>query len=337
MKSRRPPTIILLLSAAIMLLISCSKPDSAPLYQSSRVAMGTFVEVKIPERNEKAQAAAEAIFDELKRIEDLASFHKTSELSRINSASGTVPIEADPELLQLIGKGLRVAEETQGAFDPTVGSLTRIWQFSGGEPRLPDSAEIAQALKRVGWDKVKLDLAANTIAFSEPNMALDLGGIAKGYALDRSSELIKKLGIKSALVNIGGDILVVGERSPGKPWRIGVQDPRDQANVLAVASLKDRVIVTSGDYQRFFINDGSRYHHILSPRTGYPASGMQSVTLVAPRGITGEPLAVAAFVMGMDRGLKYIESMQDVQAFLIDRDGKVHTSAGAASVFEVKN
>jgi FAD:protein FMN transferase len=336
MKPRRPPTLVLLLSAATLLLNSCSQPDSAPLYQSSRVAMGTFVEVKIPGRGKDVQAAAEAIFDELKRIEDLASFHKTSGLSRINSESGTGPIQAEPELLQLIGKGLRVAEETRGAFDPTVGSLTRLWQFSGGEPRLPDPAEIAQALKRVGWDKVKLDIAANTIDLTEPNMALDLGGIAKGYALDRASQLIKKLGINSALVNLGGDILVVGERSPGNPWRIGVQDPRDQTNIVAVASVINKVIVTSGDYQRFFINNGNRYHHILDPHTGNPARGLQSVTLVAPNGITAEPLAVAVFVMGVQRGLKHIESMQDVQGFLIDQEGEIHTSAGADSVFEMK-
>ena len=319
-----------------LLVAACSLPNSTPLYQSSRVLMGTFVEVKIPGQGEKPQAAAEAIFDELKRVEDLTSFHKPSGLGRINSAAGTDPVQAEPELLQLIGQGLRVAQETQGAFDPTVGSITRIWQFSGGEPRLPDAAEIAQALKRVGWDKVKLDPAAGMILLSESGMALDLGGIAKGYTLDRASEVIKKLGISSALVNLGGDILAVGQRSPGKPWRVGVQDPRNETGMVAVASLKDRVIVTSGDYQRFFINNGNRYHHILDPQTGYPAPGLQSVTLVAPNGSTAEPLAVAVFVMGVEHGLKYIESVSGVYGFFIDQEGKVHMSAGADSVFEMK-
>jgi thiamine biosynthesis lipoprotein len=191
-------------------------------------------------------------------------------------------------------------------------------------------------LKRVGWDKVKLDPAAGMILLSESGMALDLGGIAKGYALDRASEVIKKLGISSALVNLGGDILAVGQRSPGKPWRVGVQDPRNETGMVAVASLKDRVIVTSGDYQRFFINNGNRYHHILDPHTGYPAPGLQSATLVAPNGSTAEPLAVAVFVMGVERGLKYIESVPGVYGFLIDQEGKVHMSAGADSVFEMK-
>jgi len=167
-------------------------------------------------------------------------------------------------------------------------------------------------------------------------MALDLGGIAKGYALDRAAAVLKKHGISSALVNAGGDVLVVGEKEPVKPWRIGVQDPRNPREVVAVAALKDRVIMTSGDYERFFVKDGKRYHHILNPATGYPADGAQSVTVVASSGLVSEPLGATVFVLGVEEGLKYIQSLHNVDALVIDPQGQIHMTPGAQSLFELK-
>jgi thiamine biosynthesis lipoprotein len=296
--------------------------------------MGTLVEITIPGNGEREKASAEAIFAELKRVEDLCSFHKPSGLTRVNDQSGNGPVKADPELLALIGQSLRFAKETQGAFDPTVGALTRLWNFSAGDPRIPPPPEIAAALARTGWQRVQIDAAAGTITLPEQGMALDLGGIAKGYALDRAADVLKKRGILSALVNAGGDVLVVGEREPGKPWRIGVQDPRNERAMVAVANLKDRVVQTSGDYERCFVDNGIRYHHILNPVTGYPAGGVQSVTVVAPTGTT--TVTAGIFVLGVEAGLKYIESMPDVQGFLIDSEGRIHRSAGAESLFDFK-
>ena len=190
--------------------------------------MGTLVQVTIPGAEATAKAVAEDIFSELKRVEDLTSFHKPSGLTKINDQSGNGPIKADPELLSLIGESLRFAKETQGAFDPTVGPLTRLWNFSAGDPRLPSGSEITAALAKIGWRRVTIDSTAGTITLPDPGMALDLGGIAKGYALQRAAAIIRKRGISAALVNAGGDVLVVGEREPGKPWRIGVQDPRNE-------------------------------------------------------------------------------------------------------------
>ncbi|MGB6068763.1 MAG: FAD:protein FMN transferase [Desulfomonilaceae bacterium] len=324
-----------LLAIAITLLIaSCSTKESAPLYKSSRLLMGTLVEITIPGSGERPKAAADAIFSELKRVEDLASFHEPSALTKINDQSGAGQIIADPELLALISESLRFAKETHGAFDPTIGPVTRLWNFSGGDPRLPSKSEIAAALAKVGWQRVKIDTEAGTVVLPERGMALDLGGIAKGYALDRAAHVIKKRGIPAALVNAGGDVLVVGERAPGKPWRIGVQDPRNEREIIAVADLKDCVVQTSGDYERCFIRNGKRYHHIIDSATGYPADGVESVTIVAPTGMT--TVTAGIFVLGTEKGLKYIESIPHVEGFLIDSEGRIHKSAGAASIFHFK-
>jgi FAD:protein FMN transferase len=321
----------------VPLLPSCSGTGSPPLHKSSRLLLGTLVEVTISGYAEKAGSATQAVFDEIKRVEDLTSFHKPSGLTEINDAAGRGPVKADAELLDLIDLSLHTAEKTGGAFDPSVGVLSRLWSFSGGESRLPDQSEIADALTKVGWNRIKIDRSNGTIDIPEKGMALDLGGIAKGYALDRAARVLRQHGITSALVNAGGDVLVVGEKEPGKPWRVGVQDPRNPRDVVAVVAVKDRIILTSGDYERFFVKDGKRYHHILDPKTGYPAEGVESVTLVARTGVTAEPLGATVFVKGIAEGLKYVQSLGDVEAMAVDGNGEIHTTPGGRSVFELKN
>jgi thiamine biosynthesis lipoprotein len=325
------------LLAATLLVASCSDRNSSGIYKSSRVLMGTFVEVTLSGQGEKSKSAAEAIFDEIKRIEDLTSFHKPSDLTKVNSHAGQGSFKPEPELFKLIAKSIEFAEKSHGAFDPTIGPVCNLWQFSGGgEPRLPEKAEIVGALTKVGWRMVKIDPGAGTVRLPEPGMALDLGGIAKGYALDRAAAVIKKLGVTSALVNLGGDVLAIGERAPGKPWRVGVQDPRDPKGIVAVAAVKDKVVVTSGDYERFFIQNNKRYHHLLDPSTGYPADKLQSVTLLAPDGTTAEAVSVSVFVMGAQQGLKYLESFPGMDGFVIDSTGKISATPGAQSAFEMK-
>jgi FAD:protein FMN transferase len=320
-----------------LLLICCTGDRSPALHKSTRLLMGTLVEVTLVGDDGKVRAASESIFDEIKRLENLTSFHNPSELTKINDAAGKGPVKANTELLNLIREALKIARQTGGAFDPTVGALTRLWQFSGpGEPRLPSDSEIKEALTKVGWDRVTIDPSSETILLPDSGMALDLGGIAKGYTLNRLAEIIAKSGVSSGLVNIGGDILAVGEKQAGSPWRVGVEDPRDPRGIVAVAPLKDRVIVTSGDYERFFMKDGKRYHHIIDPRTGYPANNLRSVTLMGPVGATLQPAGTAAFVLGADQGKRFMESIADAKGFLVDAEGKNHLTNGAETVFEIR-
>lgn len=333
---RNKLTALILPAVAAFAFVSCSSDRSDSLHRVNRILMGTLVDVSVLGPSNTAKAAAEAILDEIKRVEDLTSFHKPSGLSAINDAAGTQPIKADRELLELIAKGLNKARDTGGAFDPTVGPLCRLWQFSAGEPRLPEAPEIADALTRVAWDRAQIDLAADTVFLPQQGMAMDLGALGKGYALDRANEVIKRLGVSAALVNLGGDILAVGERGPGRPWRVGIQDPRDPRGLVAVAALKDAVIATSGDYERCFFRDDKRYHHILDPKTGYPAEKMQSVTIVAANGVTAQPTATSVFVLGPAKGMKYVQSLAGVEALLIDSEGRISMTSGARSIFEMK-
>jgi FAD:protein FMN transferase len=332
----RGPAWGLMLPLFLLAASSCVGPQGPPVHKVSRLVMGTLVEVSVVGADDKAKAAAEAALDEIKRIEDLTSFHKPSGLNRLNDAAGQGAVKVDEELLSLIETALRMARETNGAYDPTIGALTRIWQFSAGEPRLPDAAQVREALGKVGWNKVVVDHQAGTVSLPEPGMALDLGGITKGYALDRAGEAIRQKGVAGALVNAGGDIRVLGEKESGTPWKIGVQDPRNPRGIIAVANVSNRVIVTSGDYERCFFQEGKRYHHILDPAVGYPAEGLQSVTILAADGITAEPLAVGVFVMGLEKGLKFIDGRPGLEGLLVDEKGEMHMTPGARSVIEVK-
>lgn len=336
MKISRTLFLALLLGLTALLWTACTGKDSSSLHKVNRLLMGTLVEVTVVGEGDQAKQAAQAIMDEIQRVEALTSFHKSSSLTGVNDRAGREPIRCDRELFALVKASLEIARVSEGAYDPTIGPVSKLWGFSAGDPRLPSSSEVADAAARVGWQRVGMDPESETIRLPEAGMALDLGGIAKGYALDKALEVIRKSGVKGALVNAGGDIVAAGEKASGTPWRVGVQDPRRGDAIKAVVNIKDRFIVTSGDYERFFIQDGKRYHHILNPRTGYPAEGLSSVTIIGSKGSALEPLAVAVFVLGSEKGLKLVESIPGVYALLIDAAGEVRFSRGAEAMFEVK-
>ncbi len=327
----RTSAIILL----VFILSSCSSGGAS--HTGVRLLMGTYVEVTANESKDTAKKAVNSVFDELKRIEDLTSFHKPSNLTNLNDKAGTGPVAVDPELFFIISEAIKAAEKTNGAFDPTIGVVTRLWNFSGsGEIRIPNKTAIQEALTKVGYKKVRLDHALKTVELTDLGMALDLGGIAKGYALFQANKILENLGINSALVNIGGDILALGAKAPGKQWRVGVEDPRDKSALAAVVDLENKMIFTSGDYERFITVDGKRYHHIIDPKTGYPAQGLRSTTLVGAPGPTIQPFGTAIFVMGIEKGLQFVNEIEDLKAMLIDAEGKQFFSKGADKVFSTR-
>lgn len=325
---------VLVWCSAVLFLSACAR-ESEPLYRANRLLMGTLVELTLRGPADKTRAAADAVFQELKRVEDLTSFHKDSGLSRVNDSAGKGPTTPDPELFGLLMDSIRLARDTRGTFDPTVGPLCKLWQFSGGEPRVPEPSEIAHALTAVGWGRVRIDPEKGTIELPADGMAFDLGGIAKGYALARAGDVIRRNGLAAGLVNAGGDVMVIGEKAPGQPWKIGVQDPRSEKSIVAVAKLTDTTIFTSGDYERVLFKDGKRYHHILVPQTGYPGEECRSVTIVAKDALLADALAKAVFIMGAEKGLKFLESFPGIHALFIDAAGKMHRTSQAGSVFEL--
>jgi len=262
------------------------------LYKDSRMMMGTIVEVV----SSDAQAA-ELVFSEIARIENLLSRYKEeSEISRLNSQGR---IEASPETLYLFERSGEFWQATQGAFDITVGPLLARWGFYARGFRIPDDSGIEEARRLIGFDKIKI--SDNIIEFEKEGMQVDLGGIAKGYAVDSAVKKLKQAGIKSALINAGGDIYCLGDKD-GSPWRIAVKAGRD-SGFTDYLELKDKAVATSGDYEQYFFIGGKQYSHILDPRSGRPAdSGISSVSVIAADCLTADALATSIFVLGEKEG-----------------------------------
>ncbi len=319
--------IILLLAVAIVAAVAGVRlretAETEPVY-ASRILMGTVIEITAfgPDRRATARAI-DAAFAEMARIEALMGPGEQSDAVRISSADG--PVEVSPETAKVLALGLEVAERSGGAFDMTLGRLKALWGIETEAPRVPSPEEIAGALEGSGAQALRLEGA--TAAKRNPRTEVDLGGIAKGYAVDRAAEVLAAAGIASAAVNAGGDMRLVGAR-PDRLWRIGIQDPRRSGAVLGTVELRDAAVVTSGDYERFFEHDGVRYHHIFDPRTGYPARTAQSVTVTAPSALLADALATALFVLGPEEGLALLEHYPGAEALIVGADAELHLSEG---------
>lgn len=272
------------------------------------------------------ERALDAAEKEIRRVEDLTTDWRPSPLMKLNAKAGAGPVEVVPELLDLIERGLAVGEVTGGAFDITYAGAGRLWDFKADPPVVPSQAEIRAALERIGFARVKVDRDAGTVDLPE-GMVLGLGGIAKGYGVDRAMAVLLEHGLEHALVSAGGDMKILG-RKQGQPWRIAVKHPRDAERVLAVLPVTNTCVMTSGDYERFFEVDGKRYHHILDPRTGYPASGCISATVLAQDAAFADAIATALCVLGPEKGLALIEKLPRVEGLAVGLDGTVHLSSG---------
>ncbi len=300
--------------------------------------MGTLWSMQIvadDDSKEKAEAALDAAFGELDRIERLMSeWRPDSPISAVNQAAGSgVPVEVPQELADMIRRGIHWGEVSHGAFDITWRSMGNIWHFD--EDFVPPTPEeVAEARARVDYRKIKID--GNRVSLPK-DVAIGLGGIAKGYSINRAGTVIRDAGFDEFLVNGGGDVLTSGEKGT-RPWKIGIRDPRGaQDELIARIQISDGAVVTSGDYERFRIVNGVRYHHIIDPRTGYPADKCQSVTVVAPDAETADVLATTVFVLGPDAGLRLVSTLQNVQAFVVGSNGRYYMTDDFRSVAEFRD
>lgn len=290
----------------------------------TRLALDTFVQIKATGRN--GQRAVDEAFAEIGRLEKLLDrFQPASQVGRLNEQAGLAWVELDDDTRFLLEQGLYYGRISQGAFDVTVGVLADLWGFGSDHNRVPLPAEIEAALDVTGYPL--LETKGNR-AFVQQGVKVDLGGIAKGYTVDKAAEKLRQRGIKHALVNAGGDIYAIGSRPDGKPWRVGVTNPRQVEGMALAVYLEDQAIATSGDYQRFFVHEGQRYHHILDPRTGYPARGMASVSVIAPTAREADALSTAVFVLGEEQGMALVDSLPGVEAVLITDAGEILVSKG---------
>ena len=301
----------------------------APLVLRERTlgVMGTELEIKALGTDVALlDKALDAAVVEIQRVEDLMTDWRPSPLMELNAAAGQGPVQVEPELAALIARGLQFGELTGGAFDITYAGAGKLWDFKRRPPVIPDAAAVRAALANVGYARVHVNLEASTVDLPA-GMRLGLGGIAKGYGVDRAMAVLLEHGIEHGIVSAGGDLKVLG-RKFGKPWEIAVRHPRDRERVLAKLPVSNTCVMTSGDYERFFDYEGKRYHHILDPRTGYPATGCMSATVVAQDAANADSLATAMCVLGPEKGLALVEQLPHVEAILVGMDGKVHTSSG---------
>jgi thiamine biosynthesis lipoprotein len=289
--------------------------------------MGTSVRVELwSDDRADGEAAIAAVMAEMHRIDRAMSpFKPDSELSRINRDAAAKPVTVSEEMLRLLARAHRFSELSGGAFDITYASAGHLYDYR--QRIKPSDDALAQACAAIGHRHLIVDTRSRRVRFARAGMRIDLGGFAKGHAVDQGTAILKRRGIRHAFVSAGGDSRVIGDRR-GRPWTIGIRDPRRAGEVVAVLPLEDVAISTSGDYERFFESDGVRCHHLIDPRTGKSPSSVHSVTILAADGLTTEALSKSVFVMGLDQGMRLIESQPGVDAVVVDAAGVLHYSSG---------
>ena len=294
--------------------------------------MGTKCEVKAFHHDEPlVQRAVARGLAEMDRIEALTtSWNDTSDVARVNAAAGGSPVKVAPDTLAVIDKGLWIAERTGGAFDITVGVFKGLWKFDeDNDGSVPDPREVRRRVKLVRWQDVQVDRAAGTVRLRRKGQRLNLEGLAKGYGVDAAVKAIRAEGLRDFIFHAGGDLYAAGRRGE-RQWRVGIQDPRAPrgSRIIFELALTDQAFNTSGDYERFIMKGGKRYHHVLDARTGFPARACRSVTILAPDAFTADILDTAVFAVGPKLGMKLVEQFPDVQAVIVDASNKVHVSPG---------
>lgn len=311
-----------------ILLASCSKKQVEPQSQSF-IMLGTVCKVTIYD-NPTAEAFS-ASFARLKEIEDRMSLrNQKSEVAEVNRFAGKSGVVVSEDTFTVIQKALEIAVLSKGAFDPTVGPLVQAWDIGGDNPRKPPQEEIDSLLPLIGYDRVILDSETSTVFLKDEGMILDLGGIAKGYAADEVARILHEQGVNHAIVNLGGNVLTLGNKSDGNPWKIGVQDPEAlRGEFVMILSLTDQTLVTSGPYERFLELDGEVYHHILNTQTGYPVkSEFTSVSIITRNSLLADALSTSLYALGYEDGMALINTLEDVEAIFMTKEKKILLSEG---------
>jgi thiamine biosynthesis lipoprotein len=329
-----------------------------------KIRMGTFVEVVLKEAN---PPAADAVFEEMARLEKIFSSYKPdSDVSRISQNAGIKPVRVSGDVIEVLETALKISVATGGAFDPTIGAVTKLWDFSstGGmntedgqktvDSPIPSAQELARNLPLVDYRKITINKKASTVMLDKKGMTLNLGGVAKGYIVRKAFAKLKAFDINWAVIRAGGDMTVFYKpdkdekiKKENNVLTVGVQHPRKKAIVVGMFELTPQdanfptetavSISTSGDYERFFIKDDVRYHHILDPRTGMPASKSQSVTIISNDPTLADALSTSIFVLGQEKGMALIEKTDGVEGVIIDMDGVITVSSGLADIYKAHN
>lgn len=326
------PAIITLAGIALTAVVGCTgvHPSAHPVsFQRTQLHMGTLVTVTaIASEIHSAQEAVQAGFGEIKRLDQLLStWRADSELSRVNAEAGRQPVQVSQETMDLVVRALNMAQLTAGGFNIMLGPAIEAWSVTERQ-RIPDLEELHRLKSLVDWSAVLINREARTIYLPHKGMRIDVGGIGKGYAADRAVEVMKQAGAKGGIVALSGDIKAFGVPQERAGFPVGIRHPREEGTLIGIIDLRDEAISTAGDYERFFERDGVRYHHILDPTTLEPARKCQSVTVVAKEGTIADGLDTGIFVLGPEQGMALVEQLPEVEAIIIDDEGRMTVSSG---------
>ncbi len=325
----------LFLSVALSgILLSCQ--SSIP--PQTRFIMGTVCTINLYEQG--TENLYTTAFERLGELESILSANRTdTNVADINRYAGIKPVKAHSDTLAVLNRALFFAEKTNGLFDPTIGPLVSLWNIGTDEAAVPASDELQTAVKLINWRNIEINTSENTIFLLQPGMRLDLGGIAKGYAADQLVHLFQGSGVKRAIINLGGNVYAYGKKKNNNPWLVGIRNPEyDGEGEIVALSVTDKTVVTSGINERFFEKDGKRYHHILDPRTGYPVeNNLLSVTIISTSSIDADALSTACFLLGVEKGIELLETLENTDALFITTEKKIITSRNIQGDFSIRN
>ncbi len=287
--------------------------------------MGSRFELTVVANDEaEAEQNIDLAVSEIQRIEKLiSSWDRDSQTSQVNRNAGIKPIKVEKELFGLIERAIKISEITDGAFDISYASMDRIWKYDGSMKEMPSKEEIKASVSKVGYQKIILNKENSTVFLKEPGMKIGFGAIGKGYAADKAKELLIKNGVSGGIINASGDMNTWGRQPDGREWTVAITNPMNKDKTFALLPLRQGAVVTSGDYEKYVNFNGIRYSHIINPRTGYPATGMISVSVFAPKAELADALATSVFVLGKEVGLNLIEQLPQVECIIIDDAGAI--------------
>ncbi len=318
---------LLIIFSILLGTVSCQRQDNSQPFEETRILMDTVVRISIYPQGmseKKMSAVMDKAFRMIEAMEiKTSAYIDTSEVNQIGAESGRNSVLVSPDVVQLLNNSITVSDQSEGAFDVTIGAIKKLWGFDSDVPHIPDRSLLSSMLTNIDYKQIHIE--DDQVMLNHEGMQIDLGGIAKGYIIDRAVDILRENGIRAAIVDGGGDLRIIGSHPSSETWRIGIRHPRSENGELyGVIKTGEASIATSGDYERFFIQDGVRYHHILDPKTGFPANGCVSVTIVSGSAVLADAFATAVFVLGPEKGMALIEHIPTIEGLIIyENEGRL--------------
>ena len=310
------------------ILVHCTFFSQEQAQRRTTKLMGSRFDITIVAQDATtANHYIDMAIEEISRIEKLiSSWHPSSQTSEINKNAGISPVKVDQELMDLIERCITVSKITDGAFDITYASMDKVWRYDGSMTQMPSKEAIENSVAKIGYQNIVLDKKAQTVFLKLEGMKIGFGAIGKGYAADKVRSMLKVEGVKSGIINASGDLTTWGKQADGKDWMIGITNPLNKDNIFSLFPVVNAAVATSGNYEKYVTFNGVKYSHIIDPRTGYPSTGIQSVTIFALSAELCDALATSVFITGTETGLNMIDQIKGVECIIIDDQNNIHTS-----------